>query len=432
MSVRMKNWGVSVPVFVLCLFAIVQRSSAQCGVGGDYSGSCVSLEWRPANQTVIVGQTAEIGLYAVSVNAIDQPVLGMDVILVWDDPNVVRLAGNNDNGPYGWMNSFFPDDRALDRLNADCGLDIFCDPFSYMPYNDGNALYFAAATPQPAQAPSGGLLVTTFQFEALSEGIAQVAMPASCEDIFGAGSGCHSQTRVAGLPAAGVITASIGPPATVEVLNCLPPLVVSEGARYLAVTPAEVGDEVAVRVVGVDLDVSCILAYVQANGALGTDPVYLPPGPSGWDTVHVRGGELVGGMSYMVLADCDPSAPQTKFSDPVAATTWRLGDVNNDGVVDFVDITMIVDGFRNVFGTPFCCTTDVDCTVLGPLSFCNTDWLGCQSPVVTPGRCQSSVVNLELKGGFGCVPDGVVDFVDITAGVDAFRNVPDPCRIVCP
>ncbi|MGD2109605.1 MAG: hypothetical protein PVI86_09455 [Phycisphaerae bacterium] len=434
MSVQLKNRGgaSALVTAVLILLAPAPNALAQCGVGGDFTGQCINLEWQPADQTVIVGETAEIALYATSVNDIDQPIGGIDMILVWDDHTVLSLAGTDDNGPYSWLQSWFPNDSALDGLNNDCGVDLFCDPFTYMPFNDGTAFYQAISTPAAALATPEGLLVTTLQFTALQEGTVQVSMPASCEAIYGPDSGCFAQTRVAGPPEAGVTTASIAPPVTIEVLNCFPPTAVVEGSRYLAVTPEDAGGDVAIRLVGTDPEVACVSTYVQANGTLAPTPVYLPPGPSGWDTVHVRGEDLIGSMTYDVVADCDPSDPGSKFSDPVPVTMWRFGDTNVDSVVDFVDITMVVDGFRNVWGTPICCTTDVDCAVLGPLSFCNTAWIGCQTPEVTPGRCQSTFVNLDLKGGFNCLPDTVVDFVDITAAVDAFRNIPDPCLGVCP
>ncbi len=432
MSACKDSRGVAALVFVSCLVATARSSYAQCGVGGDFSGRCVNLEWRPALQTVLVGETAEIGLYAVSVNQFNQPVMGIDTIVVWDGPAALALVDKVDNGPYSWMFSLFPDDRALDGLNADCGADVFCDPFTYMPFNDGDAFYSAASTPQPALATPEGLLVTTIRFEALNAATVEVAMPASCEEIFGAGSGCFASTRVVGPPGTGVITASVGPPAAVEVINCPSPTVEVEGSRYIAVTPVETGSLVAILVIGADPEVSCVSAYVQEASALGADPAYLPPGPTGWGTIHVHGDDLIGDATYTIMADCDSANPGTRFSDPVNVTTRRFGDASGDRVIDFIDITMIVDGFRNVWGTPVCCTVDADCSVLGPLSICNTTWEGCRTPIVTPGRCQSSFVNVDLKSGFGCHPDGVVDFIDITACVDAFRNVPSPCQTICP
>ena len=139
---------------------------------------------------------------------------------------------------------------------------------------------------------------------------------------------------------------------------------------------------------------------------------------------------------YAVQTDCDPDNPGTSLSEPVEVTLRRYGDVGGghgpDGIVDFIDITMIVDGFRNVWGTPVCCTTNADCAAFGPLSFCNTDWPGCQNPV-TPGRCQSAYVNVDLATAPpSCVPNAIVDFIDIASAVDAFRNVPIACTAVCP
>ena len=128
-------------------------------------------------------------------------------------------------------------------------------------------------------------------------------------------------------------------------------------------------------------------------------------------------------MTYAVQADCYPDEPGLMLSDPATATLWRWGDVNNDGVVDFVDITMVVEGFRHEFDTPFPCSTDEDCSwFLGPFATCDT----------STGRCKSTIENLDIMGGFGCPPDGVIDFTDITRDVDAFKNRPDPCRGVCP
>jgi len=228
--------------------------------------------------------------------------------------------------------------------------------------------------------------------------------------------------------------------------ECTPPSVVVEGSRYLAVTPVDDPYEVAIRVRGFYYpSVVCVDGYVQPDGrVLEPGPgepssdlaVYRSTGPGGWETAHVRGEGIIGGYAYMISADCDPDHPGEFTSAAVHTTLGPRADVGGsagpDGTVDFVDISMVVDGFRNDWGTPVCCTVDADCAVFGPLARCNTDWPGCETPVETPGRCQSTTANLDLVGTSGCTPDEIIDFTDISAAVDAFRSLPDPCGTPCP
>ena len=116
----------------------------------------IDLEWRPAAQTVLVGETVNIGLYAVSDDGeTNQSISAMDVILAWD-PGFLELTGNVDDGPYSWMVSAFPDDSGSDGINDT--------------WIDGDAFYVAYAQGGvPAWATPSGLLVTTMQFTALAE-----------------------------------------------------------------------------------------------------------------------------------------------------------------------------------------------------------------------------------------------------------------------
>lgn len=152
----------------------------------------VNLEYRTPAQNVRVGETVEVGLYAVSDDGGDQAFAALDAILSWD-PDALRLVGRSDNGPYGWLLSSFPNDSGLDGLNADCGEDVFCDPsYTGTPFNDGDALYQAIAPfgldPPPYATPDG-LLVTTILFTAVA------ATPAT-ELRFLEAAGAGSFTRV--------------------------------------------------------------------------------------------------------------------------------------------------------------------------------------------------------------------------------------------
>jgi hypothetical protein len=115
----------------------------------------VNLEWRPAEQTVTEGEIVNIGLYAVSDDETDQSIAAMEVILAWDSA-FLELLGVDNNGPYEWLFSDFPDDSGFDGLNDT--------------WADGDALYQALARlGNPAYATPDGLLVTTMRFEALAK-----------------------------------------------------------------------------------------------------------------------------------------------------------------------------------------------------------------------------------------------------------------------
>ena len=92
----------------------------------------------------------------------------VNVILEWD-PGVMELIGVDDAGPYDWLMSGFFSDAELDGLNADCGPEIFCEPYTYLPYNDGDGYYQAIGNfSNTAVAPPSGLLVSILEFRALS------------------------------------------------------------------------------------------------------------------------------------------------------------------------------------------------------------------------------------------------------------------------
>lgn len=483
-------------VLLFALSVSAKQAGADCGEGGGpFTGSCVDLQWRPAQQTASLGEIVEIGLYAVSVNGLTQPVHAIDAVMEWD-PLVLEILPNEDPcneldscfecpdedppttpATYNWLSSCFPVDSGLDDLNAGCAGGACCSPSGsptpMAPINDGTAYYRTlkqifcnAQSAEPAPATPDGLLITNLRFRVLEGGTHSVDLleSAACHDVPAGCTAVHccnppectscsfADTRVVGGSYGGdETTATIGPPAVIEVLSCSVPQVIVEGSRYMAVTPAQGPESVAIRVTGVSPPVLCVDGYVQPDTRVlepgpGQQPedlaVYRPPGPGGWDTVHVRGERLTGAPDdsgsyvYSVRTDCDPDNPGTILSEPVLVTLWRFGDTGGvwgpDATIDFVDITLSVEGFRNLWNTPICCSTDEDCSVYGPLSHCDTTGVGCTIPSVFPGRCLSSYVNLDLKGTMGCTPDMIVDFNDITTSVDAFRHIPDACTMVCP
>jgi hypothetical protein len=131
------------------------------GAATSPAGAAIRLEWDPNLQAAMVGNVVNVGLYAVSDGnpTPNQSMSSIDMILAWD-PSYLQLIGVTNNGPYGWMQSNFPNDSGLNGINNT--------------WADGNAFYRAlaqfAVPPNPAWAtPTPGLLVTTFRFLALAE-----------------------------------------------------------------------------------------------------------------------------------------------------------------------------------------------------------------------------------------------------------------------
>jgi hypothetical protein len=181
---------------------------------------------------------------------------------------------------------------------------------------------------------------------------------------------------------------------TTDTCGCSAPTVTAVGGRYFRVTPAPGSTPVAIRISGTagDSRVSCLsLRSVQANGTVSTGLVFRTP--SQWGSVHVGDTEIIPSATYIVRSDCrfQASDPQN-LSEPVMVTTWKWGDVNNDGNSNFADVSLIIDGFRGVFTSAI-------------------------------------LQNVDLHD---CVPNRLVNFSDVSYGVDSFRGLPYPCAVPCP
>jgi hypothetical protein len=207
--------------------------------------------------------------------------------------------------------------------------------------------------------------------------------------------------------------------------DCPAPTVVAEGSRYFAVTPAEGLEQVGLYVKGVDPDVACIEGYVFSDGRLYEDlPYFQPSGPAGWGMVHVHGAQLVAGRTYEFRADCNPDAPGTNQSPPASATLWRWADVDDTGVVDILDVTRILDGFRGLFHT-LPCQSDADCSSVLPHYTCD----------LSVHRCLwITLQNVDIVGAgyHQCSPEKLISITDATVCLDAFRGARDHCRVSCP
>jgi hypothetical protein len=117
------------------------------------SAGLVDLEFSPVAQTVGVCDVFEIDLVMSTSDKAGQDVGGLDALISWD-PSVLELLGFTPGA--AWSVSGFLNDP--DDINDDI--------------TDGLALYTALAPPSiPAPAPAAPdtLLVTTFQFRALTQ-----------------------------------------------------------------------------------------------------------------------------------------------------------------------------------------------------------------------------------------------------------------------
>jgi len=114
--------------------------------------AAINLELRPLNSVVLVGQTVDIGLYAVSDNAFSQSLAATETILGWDT-GFVQLITAHQTGAASWLTSgFLPDGSGLNTSIL-----------------DGDALFIGLAPfSGPVNASPAGTLLTTFQFLALA------------------------------------------------------------------------------------------------------------------------------------------------------------------------------------------------------------------------------------------------------------------------
>jgi hypothetical protein len=195
---------------------------------------------------------------------------------------------------------------------------------------------------------------------------------------------------------------------------CDPPLVTARGPRYLGVSPQPPDSLTPVALVVTPDCRGGVPRYVGTPDAgLLEEPVtlsllvddpengdHLTPGLWG-GTTYVTGIDVVPGIGYYVQADCGlPGIPS--LSDPAYVVTQIWGDVMGrpsaegtappNGVVDVLDMTAAVDGFRQLL----------------------------------------TALPLYVLDLLGCIPDRVVTIVDIGATVDAFRGLSYADSSLCP
>jgi len=215
---------------------------------------------------------------------------------------------------------------------------------------------------------------------------------------------------------------------------------VSAGPRYLAVTPASQGStRVALLVTGDCSNpvAACVYRYVQSKcnggsnngqncdtdadcpkrcvggqfpgvvctiatdcpqgecagicdaGTLGSTPFYKTTAQ--WGTAKVRGAQIRPETTYMVHAECNFPGGAV-LSSAARVATWKWCDVDNNGIANALDVANLVNALKGSFG---------------PNTF-------------------------EQVNVWGCVPDDVINALDIAVCVDAVRGFAFPCSVTCP
>ncbi len=459
----------------------------QC-IGGPnipLSGACVDLRWQlETPSTIDAGALVKVRLFAKANGCAGgalgcptgtQPVHSIETMFTWDpaflalgDPVAIGEAnpqdpcttnsncdftcGNFVFDPYDWASSAFPKDCSGDQINAPCP--------SGFPANDGDGYYAAIEQlpcggnniPACASSQGNGLHVSTIKFRAL-KATAGLGPPTAIRMA-----NCIGQTRTlvgdALTPGRDVLRSTDTVPVNITVrcrndgdcpagvpctagscIACADPAVEVRGPRYVGITPNPGTTPVALKITGVDPTVACVSGYVSQTGVLVTTPTFLTP--ANWQNlvgdprddpnnpqVQVRGLNLVSGMQYRIQGDCNQSSPGTTLSPGVTVRMWRFGDVDNNNVVDILDATRILDGFRSTFWT-IACASDTDCQFVRPYRKCDL--------TVAPTRCRWIYFeNVDIIGSPGCQPERSISIIDVTTSLDAFRSRPDNCTGVCP
>lgn len=163
------------------------------------------------------------------------------------------------------------------------------------------------------------------------------------------------------------------------------------GCRYLSIVPVPNTHQLAIRIRGdaSDSRVSCVDAYVQANGSLGPNAVFLLPAV--WASMYVSDSEIIPSAIYRTYADYgDVGSPE--LSLPVSARTWAWGDFDNSGDLDLDDLSCMLNASSGNFN--LCAWYEADM--------------------------------------MGFVPNHVIDISDLTAFLTAFAGGSYPGPSPCP
>lgn len=152
----------------------------------------INLEWRAETLTADVGDPVALELWAYTEPEESQLFRALDMVFTWD-ASYLQLDGLDDSGAVDLLSSGFPAD----------------DPYGLnelVPPQDGDGYYMAwAPLGGPIEVSSDGILLTAFEFTALSP------TPATLVDIASAGGSPLLETTVWGGPDANTdVTGTLG------------------------------------------------------------------------------------------------------------------------------------------------------------------------------------------------------------------------------
>ncbi len=158
------------------------------------------------------------------------------------------------------------------------------------------------------------------------------------------------------------------------------------GSRYIEITPALGDDPLALRITSPAL--TCLSKFVWPDGTLSDNPFYLLP--IEWHYVRAHGREIIPGTEYFVTAifQTGPNSP------PAVVVTLPFGEVDGNNTQNFLDVSAVVSRFKDASTAPPLHRAD-----LHP-----------------------------------CAVNGLVNFLDISMDVAAFRGTPyaSLCPAICP
>ncbi|MGE3182079.1 MAG: hypothetical protein AB7N71_10640 [Phycisphaerae bacterium] len=113
----------------------------------------INLELRPLSQAVEVGDPVQIGIYAVSDSAMDQPFTQANIVFTWD-PSFLTLDGLDNTGAAPFFRSNFNPTSPVNET---------------FPPADGDAMYsHLSMTGSETDATPAGTLLTTLEFTAVA------------------------------------------------------------------------------------------------------------------------------------------------------------------------------------------------------------------------------------------------------------------------
>jgi len=166
----------------------------------------------------------------------------------------------------------------------------------------------------------------------------------------------------------------------------LPPNAVASGGIALSVTPKTdfIAAPVALHVTSPAWP--CLNDYVNDEGRLVAPADKVFHLPSEWGKIIVQDPDIIPSTTYHIRAECGAFS-----SDPTIVTTWLWGDLDNNGIVDVIDITLLVNKFKELPGS----------------------------------------IPMEIADINPCIPDGIINVLDITVEVYIFKGVPYYCSLPC-